>query len=288
MKIFHKIIAILGTVFVIFGIVLVIVGATGGGHILSSEKYDKNTKNITYDNLEKDTKIKNIEIDVDADKIQFVVGNDFSVKGEHTSLDKFKVTNENGTLMIKDTTKSGSGHFGINLEFFDSHIGYGTPKIIITVPRNFVAENVTMKVNAGEVEAKALTTKTLTISMNAGSVDIEHLTVSDNTKIVMNAGSVDVEHYNGKNLDASVNAGKIDMEGYFGGVNVLDCTAGSIDIQANGNYNNYYYKYDTDAGKIKINDELHHGDGTIHEGLKEGFEMKCNVGKIELEVEYLD
>ncbi|BBF41884.1 conserved domain protein [Lachnospiraceae bacterium KM106-2] len=286
MRLFQKIITILGTLLVIIGIVIVVVAVSCGGHLLEQEEDNKNFTTVSMEDLESTNKISSIRVDGESDKVQFEYGDEFKVVADKVDKDKFKVANENGTLVVEDKTRNGHKFLGMDITFFNFHFNNKAAKIVITIPKDFVSDTTEIHLNAGEVSGESLQTNHLILKLNAGSIDLDQLVVKEDGKITVNGGSIDMDDFNGNNMDIALNAGSVEVSGKFSGNNRVECNAGSAELNVNGSYDDYYFKYDVSAGNVEIDGESYHKDGKINSDKKDGFDLDCSVGSIDVDFDH--
>lgn len=216
-----------------------IVSAISGDAIFD----DNNSKDFT----KTFTDVKSLDINNSTGKLNIKTGDEFKVEAVNVSSDfEAKVTG-NGTLSISD-----ENHY---FEFLWFHIGgFNHPNSIITLylPADFVAEDAKISSGAGSVSVESLHADELDISAGAGSISGSDIS-ADRVKVDGGVGSVSLNNVIFNNGDFNCGVGNLNMEGVLTGKNKIDCGVGEVDLNLQGNAEDYDLDVNSGIGSIRLN-----------------------------------
>lgn len=137
MKVFNKMILIIGGLSIVAGIAFLTVGL-GKYYSYYNSIDNSGTFEKDYEN------VKSLEIDVAHGNITIKEGDSFHIEAYNIEKDGFSSTLENGVWIVKDDTGSNL-EFSGDVEFFDVEIPImvwdedKTSNIVITIPYGFTA-----------------------------------------------------------------------------------------------------------------------------------------------------
>ena len=280
MKKLTRVLLTIASIVFVLGLVLVISGFISGGSIknvrlIGGKVYDY----VDFDKDYSKETIENLELEVSTGKLHIEEGEAFRVVGTDVVENSIEVGVKNNTLYIKENDNSSWGwihHIGITLFSKES-------KITVYVPKDFVAKNTELDVEAGGLVIKKLTTDILDLDVEAGKATVDKLTVNDKASIDVEAGSVSGDGYNGKNLEIDVSAGSCNLSGAFYEKLDMDCSAGSINIDTSLGADEYSYDLDQSAGSVRVNGESYkHYDGK-NSTAANSIVAKTSAGTIKIE-----
>lgn len=198
------------------GLVLLSVGLTRG----DVQKF--NSKNINYEShtYECQEKVNRIEVYEDSNGLRIVSGNVDRpvVKYTESDLEKYEVTENNGTLQIEKKSKNG-----ISFSFFTSD-----HDTVITVPKNYLGE-IKAYNDCGSVEVDNVKGKDFEISSDSGSIKMNQIECK-NLKVDGDAGSISIDELSGERMEVKATSGSIKMKNMSATDLNVDNDCGGIEL----------------------------------------------------------
>ncbi len=237
--------------------------------------------------------IKSINLDVKYCRVNIKEGDEFTAEAYNVMENSFQGYVEGDTLYLKQsgTMTDTINFFGLDIPFsfglFDIYDN-DSPKIVITVPSGFIAENIKFDLGAGVIEVDELSTENADFEIGAGSMEIRRLNVTDKISCEVGAGELKVNKLEAKNADFECGVGRVIISGEIKGDLLADCGMGQIQLDLNGNEEDYNYNVSCGVGKIKLND--HHysfstDDRIRNEDAVGTFDLNCSVGSLEVSIQ---
>lgn len=308
MKTFYKVCLRVALVVIGLGILLTIIGVTSGG-TLNNAKFgtkfihrttntDKNNVdfNVDFDTdsdvsgeyalTESYQDVKSLDFDINFGDVTIQNGSEFKIEGGDSRYFTSQVINGVWTIDEKD-------HIGFNvfgLHFGDGGINVGDydGDVTITLPQNFQADSIKLKMGAGEIWADQLKGNEVSIDVGAGDVNIENLYAYTRSEIKVGAGNVNVDTADIKDVTINCGLGNVEINGKIIGKNSVDCGVGEVTLDLVGKETDYNYYVDSGVGDVIINEDTYSmssstkkvTDGAVYE-----FDIKCGVGNIDLSIE---
>lgn len=258
-----KYIAIAFAFFLTFSIISGIISvASSLSNIFTDEKTNEKTDNLKE--LAIESKSKNLDIDIASSNIIIKVGEVFKVE---TSNEYIKLKQEKDVIYITEK----------------SHNWFKNDKseLIIYIPTYFILDKVSISNGAGTVNIENLSTKTLNLNLGAGKVDIDNLTVSNNTKIDGGAGEVTINNSNLNNLDLDIGVGKFNLTSKITGESEIDHGIGEVILNLIKTEEDYQIHVDKGIGSINIDGNNISDDETYGNGLNK-IDIDGGVGSIKI------
>lgn len=222
-----KIWLITATVFVIFGLILLVGGMTAYNfdfNKLSTVNYTTNTYEVSED-------FDKISIDVNMTEIKFVLSDDEQCKIECVETDKIKhsAAVQNGTLVIDTVdTRNWYDHIGIFIGNFKmtvylpqksyTSLFVDTDTGDIFIPNDFSFENIEIKGHTADVKCLASVSNTMKIESDTGSINADKLT-AENINFTTATGKI--------NINSVIANGKVNIKTNTGTAKLTDisCTS---------------------------------------------------------------
>lgn len=310
MKKFVKISAITALVLVILGVILLSIGAVGGGiqgvNFLANsgalsfgpEDIDivdwVHTWDVEYD-LDEDimfdsgytlftggsteftadsAEVHRLFVELGGSQIQFLTSEDDTWRVEAEGIGKFQVFVQDNTLKVMGVKK------GVNISFCE---------VKIYVPEGTMLSEAELNVGAGEMDIEYLAAGEMDLSVGAGSVTAEYLKTAD-LSVDIGAGEMVIEDGEVGDLEVAVGAGRFEMEGTIAGDVDGDVAMGSMDLTVYGSEeSDHNYEVDCAAGSMIVGSRSYSGLGTemsIDNGAATTYELECAMG--ELNVRFRD
>lgn len=238
----QKIIKYLATAFAIFLIVTIISGILGGLYVFSGilglqkENEIINNEEMSITSFE-NTYVKTLDIDVTYTNLTIKKANSLKVE---TNNQNITCKQSSQTLRIKEKSRN----------WFLNH---DKGDLIIYIPENLEFEKVKINTGAGKIEIENINTRNLDLELGAGETRIEKLNVTNNCKIEGGAGKVSVLFGKINDLDLYMGIGELNVNAILTGQNKINAGIGNLNINLQGNKENYKIKVDKGIGSIKIN-----------------------------------
>lgn len=228
--------------------------------------FTNNDSNVLEDMkklIENDEDIKFLDVDIKSSNIIVKVGNTF--KAETTN--KYIECKQNNDKIVI-TEKSHN--------WFKSNDG---SELIIYVPEDMVLDSVKIDNAAGKIEIEKLSTKILRLDLGAGKVDINNLSVLNDTKIDGGAGEVIINNSSLNNLDLDMGVGKFTLDAKILGNSKIDHGVGEAIINLLGSKEDYQINIDKGLGSVRIDGKNVGDNETIGNGINK-IDIDCGVGSI--------
>lgn len=279
MKTFSKIWLGIGLLAIIFGLGLLLLS------FLIKPDYDIYTPTYSFDKTYEN--VHRIDIDVDYGKVEIIEGDEFRIQGENLLDEGFESYVDNGTWYIKNDHKNWFSFIDIGMtlkgNIFDKDI---TPQIIITLPKDFRAENITLKVRAGDVKADTIKARKGTFSVDAGLLEIASLQVLENSNYHVGAGQLIIKQISANDVKIGCGVGQVKIDGTITGKSEIDNNVGSVKINLYGKWEDYSYDIVNNVGSIAIDGERMDGlakHKRIDNKVGNFLDIKCDVGEITID-----
>lgn len=194
--------------------------------------------------------ISTLKIDLGYTNLHIKTGEDFRVE---TNNSKISFSENNGSVVIKEEKHNWLAN-GNNQE----------SSLIIYIPEDMLAlDEIKLEAGAGEVTIDTLKTQGLYFNLGAGKVEIESLTVTQDAKINGGAGKIEIKSGKINNLDLDMGVGETILQAEITGKSDIDAGIGNLDINLNGEKENYKIDADKGIGSIKINNREVTGESQV-------------------------
>lgn len=149
--------------------------------------------------------------------------------------------------------------------------------IVISIPKDYMFEEVEIETGAGAITIRELSTKTLDLDLGAGKVEVNNLMVSSNTSIDSGAGSLIINDSNLNNLKFDMGVGNTTINSSVTGRSEISAGVGRLELNLTGN--DYKIRVDKGLGTATINGDSV-GDNTYYGTGSNLIEIDGGVGKI--------
>ncbi len=254
MKVFRTISICIGSVLIITGLILAVVGFayggrfTHGGFVIGDRiNVDETYKDVTA-----------VHIDYRAGALVIKEGDSFRIVAANVPEDQFESTVKDGVWTITDKKNSWLSFLN-NIRFNEDYT------VTVYLPKSAKLEDFSLELGAGKVEAESLEAKDLDVSVGAGEVVLSNLKTEN---MVLDCG-----------------VGSIRIDGTVARDSRLECGVGEIDLSLTGDPEKYSYNITVGLGAADINGDTYSGvtDKVIsNAGAAGTFTMDCGVGHIKV------
>ena len=250
----QKVIKYLALSFAIFLIVTIISGILGALYALSGvlglQKEDKTIKDemsmINFENSE----VATLDIDVAFTNLIIKKGDNLIAETNNKDIN-CKQNNQNLQIKEKQHNWLSRNNKG---------------DLVVYIPENLEFEKVKINAGAGKIQIENINTKNLYLELGAGETIIEKLNVTDDCKIESGAGKVSILSGNINELNLDMGVGKFEVTSELTGNSKINAGIGNLELNIQGNKENYTIKADKGIGSIKIDrkevaDDVTYGNG---------------------------
>lgn len=277
----------LGIAFACIGIGIV-VGVLG--YALNRGRTGKN--HYSYSDIA--SGVESIDLDVQFSKVEIVNGNEFSIEVNNIPENGFISYVENGVWHLEDQYDEDEtvNIFGFRIPIYqgffswDIHNEY-TPSVVVTLPEDFIAQNVTIKIGAGDLDMEELVAVNCNIKVGAGSMSARQLKITELAKLDVGAGEMVVSNLETQDAELNCGLGSIDIAGEISGDLLADCGMGEILLDLIGEENDYNYYINVGMGNVILNDDDYSfitSKKIRHENAIGTFDLNCGVGSMVIDI----
>lgn len=288
MKAFYKLWLRIGIGSILIGIGIAMIAGIGGYYM-----GENSFANYTYsleDRIE-NVNVTSLKFNIDYGKVSIKEGNEFSVKIENMPENGYKSYVDGDTWIIETNSSYAS-----TVQLFGFHIPVNktiwkrdnqVTKIYITIPEQFEAENLYLKLGAGVLESDGLKSKYGEISVGAGQMSLNQLSISEKATYSVGAGELVISNLYAQNNKIDCAVGNINIEGSMFGSNQIQCGIGKIGLNLTGIKEDYNYSISCGMGNVSINESQF---GPVvnkelnFENAKHYFDLHCAIGEINLKI----
>ena len=286
---------ILGIITVLASISMGVIGQVKDMAIIGNDK-DFKVYNETYDS------VNSIDFDINAANLEITDGDEFSIKYSkqdkadfETYVDENGVWHINGSIFDKRIILANIISMAVN---------NNKQTIYITIPADAELSDISVKLDAGNIEWDSIKGNSCNIDLNAGNIELSRADIKSDFELDCSAGNVELESCTAQKLNMSVDAGNIDVgyciasEVYMSvdagniewrgdieeNINV-DSNMGNVTIRMPGNTDDYNIYADSDLGSITLNDKEYSGlDKTIsiNNNASKKINVESDLGNIEI------
>ncbi len=277
MKAFGKVWLGIGLISIGLGLSLLFVASITGA---SWRKASTFSYNESYEG------VKSLDFRLNYGEISIVEGDQFRIDayGLYGEYD-FDSRVVNGVWVIEDIGVDNINVFGFKLPIIFRFGKNDAPDIVITIPEDFTAEDIRIRLGAGLLAAENLRSKTGSFQVDAGKMTIDHLNITDKSDYSVGAGYMQLKDVNVKDIIVQCGLGYIEMDGKVIGDNTIRCDVGRINMDLIGDKNNYAFEIDSDIGNVIMNGREYHNTTvkkTGNEKAEGSFLLDCSIGNITL------
>ena len=268
----QKVIKYIATAFAAFLVVTIISAVLGGGYILlNALGLIKNNQETLTDNLKIIAsgieEISTLKIELSCTNLEIKVGDSFKVETNNT---KITFSNNNGRIEIKEENNSW-----LNRKNYVSNL-------IIYIPEdNFILDEATIQTGAGKINIEKLLAQNLYLKLGAGEVQIQNLFAINEAKVDGGVGKTELKSCEINNLKANLGVGEFIFSGNLTGKNEIDSGVGDVNINLNGEKEDYTIEVSKGLGSVTLNGQKIESDKTVGNG-KNLLDIDGGIGEIKI------
>lgn len=139
--------------------------------------------------------------------------------------------------------------------------------LIIYLPVDYFFDDVSIENGAGKIKIDIINANNLNLNLGAGKVDIQNLTIANETEIDGGAGEMNIKNSHLNNLDLDMGVGKITLSAKITGNSKINSGVGEMIINLNGTEEDYKIRIDKGIGSATLDgknmeDDTYYGNGT--------------------------
>lgn len=257
-----------------------------------NENEKEQNETVTSDGGKSLSKIQSLSLDITYGTVTISEGESFELDVDGVPDDVVKNTIDNGVWNISDTldqseVKNEVSVFGFKISSSNSH-PFKSANIKLTVPEDFVFDNLDIILDAGTIKADSLTAKNADISVGAGSLKIDELTASNKSSYSIDTGELIIDNLEARDANMNCGVGNLRASGTITGDNYVTCGIGNVDLDMEGEEEDYNYSIDCGIGTVIINSSSYSGVNSKtkkNNDAKNSFTLDCGIGKISLNIQ---
>lgn len=208
---------------------------------------DSSSKDLQEIVLE-ETEFNNIDVDIEACSLDIKNSDKFQI---FTDSNDVNCKIENDTLIIKEKEKSIFRH--------------DEKSIVIYLPTDFSANEVSITGGAGRINVEYLSCQELDFEIGAGSVTFSQLFVSESAKISGGVGSFDIKSGKIQSFDIELGVGSADITAQIFNADI-EAGIGDLILNLEGSANDYTIRSEAGIGDIIIDNSRIEGNATTGNG----------------------
>lgn len=231
--------------------------------------------------------VRELDIRMDFGEILISQGDEFSIEAENLyDKNDLKSSVSDGVWTIRHDFSENIGLFGFKVPITTIGIGkFDSPKIKITLPKDFQAENIRISLQAGRLKADDLHTDKGHFTVDAGSLEVDRLVVEDKSSYYVGAGQIYLEQVDIRNISVECAVGSVFMEGIVTGDNEIRCDVGKITMDLDDDMDLFTFDIDSILGNVIINNRVYHNYRSTNdnEKYKGSFQLNVDVGNITMD-----
>lgn len=279
MKLFGKIWLGIGLISFGLGLCLLILAGVSGFSL---------RKEATYSFAEGyEQEIKSLDFDIDYGHVKLLLGDKFSIDADGLFEEgSFESVVKNGVWTIRNVSYDKVNVFGWRIPVITIFGDRYEPDIVITIPKDFVADDITLNLGAVRLEAERLRSNTGKFQIGTGDANIEQLEVTEKSSFDVGAGSMRLNRVDIRNITVDCGVGYISLEGKITGKNEVTCGVGKVKMDLEGDIEGYSYDIQSGIGSVTVNGKNYVGsvDRNAKKEALGSFEMECGIGNITLDI----
>lgn len=155
--------------------------------------------------------------------------------------------------------------------------------ITVYIPENIELDDVAIEIGAGTVNIAEIKAKNVDFDFGAGNVELENISVNNNTKIQCSAGQVIIKKSELTNANIDAGVGKLSYLGELKGNSKISCGVGSVQLDLIGDSDMYEIHAEKGIGDIKIDDVSVADNSTTGNG-ENKINIEGGVGSVDIKL----
>jgi hypothetical protein len=282
MKTFTKVWLGIALIAIGIGVAILVIAVASGASLedLPTISYEESYSDVT-----------SIDMDIEYGEVKIVEGDNFSIDATRIPEDGLEsYVDTDGTWVIRQNTEDNNFINFFGLHFSTGHfLGWNddlTPRITITLPRDFVAEDISLVIKAGDVEVDKIHAVTGNINVSAGRLAVKELEITDNSDYIIGAGQMILKNLTVSNITVDCGVGDITIEGNVIGNSDITCNVGNVELDIEGEEEDYSYDISSSIGNVDIDNNSYHNISNRiinNDEAKNNLSLNCEIGNISVD-----
>lgn len=215
-----------------------------------------------------ENKVEVLEIDVLYTNLKILSGDEFKIEADNNYI---SCKQEGNKVYIEEEKRSW---FSKNEE----------GDMIIYIPKDLEMYKIEINTGAGKIEIEDLNTEQLSLELGAGETIINNISVTEECNIDGGAGKISVNNGTIKDLDLDMGIGETNLIVELMGKNEINAGIGNLNIELQGNKEDYKIQADKGIGSIKIkgNEQI---NASVYGNGNNSIEIDGGIGNIDIDFE---
>ena len=245
----------------------------------------------TFSYEESYSNVISVDMDIQYGEVNIVEGDTFKVDAKRLPENSLKsYVDKDGTWIVKQNSEKRNFVNMFGLHFSTGNVfGWNndlTPKITITLPKDFVADNFTMVIKAGDVEVDEIRAVTGSFRLSAGRLLVKELEITEKSEYIIGAGQMTLSNVSVRDIKVDCGVGDVRISGDIGGDSNVICNVGNVELDLNGEEADYSYDISASIGNIDIDNNSYHNisNRVINNATAENnLSLICEIGNISVD-----
>ncbi|MDF2484878.1 MAG: hypothetical protein K0R46_1046 [Herbinix sp.] len=246
----------------------------------------------TFSYEESYSEAKGLDMEIQYGEVKIVQGDTFKIDAVRLPEDGLEsYVNEDGTWIIRQDTDRDDNF----VDFFGFHLSTRnifrwndnfTPRITITLPEDFVADNMSIVIKAGDVEADVIRATTGDFNLAAGRLVVKMLEVSQESSYEIGAGQMTLSNVKVNNITVDCGVGDVRIEGDVTGESDISCDVGKVELDLDRDEDDYSYDISASIGNVSIDNNSYHNISNRvinNDNAENDLSLICEIGKISVD-----
>lgn len=245
----------------------------------------------TFSYEESYTDVTGIDMDIEYGEVNIVEGDTFQVDAKRlpeNGLESYVDTD--GTWIIRQD--SDNRDF---VDIFGFHFSVGNvfgwnenraPEITITLPKDFVADHVSLVIKAGDVEVDEISAVTGDFNVSAGRLVVKELEITEQSEYIIGAGQMTLGNVLVKDIKVDCGVGDVMISGNVSGDSDIICNVGNVELDLDGEEADYSYDISASIGNIDIDNNSYHSISNRvinNDNAENNLSLNCEIGNISVD-----
>ncbi len=279
MRAFGKVWLSIGLISIALGICLLILAGVSGFTMRRGDTYSLSE--------EYPADIRSLDFQIDSGRVRIVEGDTFRIDASGLSENgDFDSQVKDGVWTIRESGHNQLNIFGLRVPAISIFGKSFDPDIMITIPEDFIAEDVRFNLGAGNLDAGRIRSKTGSFTVDAGEMVLKELDIREQSDYNIGVGYMGLHNANLKNITLDCSVGYVNIEGIIIGDSDIECGIGKIQMNLEGDIRRYSYDIGGGITNVSVNGKNYFGgmDRGAYEDALGSFSMECGIGNITLDM----
>lgn len=286
MNMFYRIVSGAAAICIGFGMLLGGIGVLLGGRVselparslgfgLLPRVWGSDTVEAGY------TGIRNLDFEFEAMDVEIREGDSdsFQIRASRVNNRRFTTRQDGDTWEIRCDNRYRSRWLNIGNRWERK-----APRVVITVPKGFTAEDLKLKLSIGSMTVQDLAARDLTLDLEMGNLTARGLSARG-SDIDVGMGEMILRDFSSGDTEMDVGMGSLIFDGRLTGRGKITCGMGSIEMALEGKESDYGFDATVGMGTVEIGTQSSGGMGggmLLNTAAENFFEVDCGMGSIEI------